>query len=1225
MIVPDLVVSAGIRAGTLSPYGHLQQTNGCTRLLGLDVCGVHLSMAGKAQVPAAAQAREEEWPFERRSNLGLLGGTIAGYQAVSARSTIVSTMASFLSRQFSFEEQGQRELRSECSNQRDPPTPPVTVAPRQDLEAYLDQLSSSASHLDRPVVVMPPNFGTMVEDQMQLLQRAHAAARGWLSASNIAGGCLDHEAAVSDAPHASRAAAQVEGRGLAAAMVQTRGRLQREALLAATLQEGSHDASDAAEATSSCQSSGQADGRLLMDLLSQPAAEGSGAGFDGCNPFEHAAAELAALDAKLASVQGSTASSRDEGAAAVACELHASSSEGSKDEELAAIRDRYHSCTQIECAMIAWAVGAIFLGLALRRRYNKAAGAEGDSTGAPQLQECSRPKQPPLVPPPPRLPPELSSASTHGRCSQIDPRVPSSDGRGPCVYVDTASQLTAAVRDLSQCERIALDVVHGGGSDVLWLQRDFNLFIVNLFDTEKACQVLGWQQRSLGYLLHRFCGIQANKSLGQLADWRVRPLPAELLDYARMDVRHLLFLADCLRHQLVAGEATHAPSTDTQQQKQPQGQGQEQEHSLLQRALHRSQAVAMARYQPTPPATAVDAAATGLLRRAAAAALEQHSRLTAEQVQELETVADCIHALAGWRDSAARAADEGLQCLLPDASLLRLAQAAAASVDSSASNLFGRYQGLDAQQLLDFLPPAAVGVDLPTCGCFPSCLKQQARQVAALLSDAASGQRPWVNADVQQLLSEARGGGGGSAKSARMRDPAARKRFVERFAAKTAVYEGCRMYSRDCELLCHTDRKKLEWYVMKGLAVKVCDEPLAVRLTFQHQTSDQQQGISEFYTSQKANMCVACGETGHYLRYRVVPACYRKALPERLKSHRSHDVLLLCVGCHALAASAAEKLKRQLAEELGVPLAPPPPGRQQQQQQQQRQQAAGEGAAVDVHAEHTSEAGGSSLDLSGHNVRRSALALQRYGDQIPEDRRRRLVSHVKSFLGTQLAPPGAGETQMLSEAELYGGLLAGLGPRTRRRMLRRWLQQGRTLPAVLAAEASAAAAAAAAAAGESLEADEGQEEASQAGQAPDAQSAGTAASGDEADVVGRAVGLTEQSSSGHAWHGQHVVCQLSAGGGDEALLQLCCRFRQCFAKSGPPLKINPRKTRGNTECAEELNAFFSCMALRGADVEDKCAQERRALTNCATAAARKGKAVNTVNYHLQRIGRMLRR
>ena len=32
-------------------------------------------------------------------------------------------------------------------------------------------------------------------------------------------------------------------------------------------------------------------------------------------------------------------------------------------------------------------------------------------------------------------------------------------------------------------------VVHGGGNDVLWLQRDFGLFLCNVFDTEKACQV----------------------------------------------------------------------------------------------------------------------------------------------------------------------------------------------------------------------------------------------------------------------------------------------------------------------------------------------------------------------------------------------------------------------------------------------------------------------------------------------------------------------------------------------------------------------------------------------------------------------------------------------------------------------------------------------------------------------------------------------------------------
>ena len=50
-------------------------------------------------------------------------------------------------------------------------------------------------------------------------------------------------------------------------------------------------------------------------------------------------------------------------------------------------------------------------------------------------------------------------------------------GKG-CVY---ARDLRDGV---SMCQ-----VLHGGDNDVLWLQRDFHLYIVNAFDTEKACQV----------------------------------------------------------------------------------------------------------------------------------------------------------------------------------------------------------------------------------------------------------------------------------------------------------------------------------------------------------------------------------------------------------------------------------------------------------------------------------------------------------------------------------------------------------------------------------------------------------------------------------------------------------------------------------------------------------------------------------------------------------------
>jgi hypothetical protein len=38
---------------------------------------------------------------------------------------------------------------------------------------------------------------------------------------------------------------------------------------------------------------------------------------------------------------------------------------------------------------------------------------------------------------------------------------------------------------------------------------------------------------------------------------------------------------------------------------------------------------------------------------------------------------------------------------------------------------------------------------------------------------------------------------------------------------KKPAYEGCRMLAQDGTLLCMTDRKRLEWYCTKGLAVKV--------------------------------------------------------------------------------------------------------------------------------------------------------------------------------------------------------------------------------------------------------------------------------------------------------------------------------------------------------------------------------------------------------------------
>lgn len=47
---------------------------------------------------------------------------------------------------------------------------------------------------------------------------------------------------------------------------------------------------------------------------------------------------------------------------------------------------------------------------------------------------------------------------------------------------------------------------------------------------------------NLGYVLDAVCGIKTDKSIA-LSDWRQRPLPDTLLQYAALDVRHLSAVA----------------------------------------------------------------------------------------------------------------------------------------------------------------------------------------------------------------------------------------------------------------------------------------------------------------------------------------------------------------------------------------------------------------------------------------------------------------------------------------------------------------------------------------------------------------------------------------------------------------------------------------------------------------------------------------------------------
>ena len=70
-----------------------------------------------------------------------------------------------------------------------------------------------------------------------------------------------------------------------------------------------------------------------------------------------------------------------------------------------------------------------------------------------------------------------------------------------------------------------------------------------LFDTELAGRLLGYPRVALGTMLEEMLGFRLAKE-HSAADWSVRPLPAEMLKYAALDVEVLTELRDALALQL---------------------------------------------------------------------------------------------------------------------------------------------------------------------------------------------------------------------------------------------------------------------------------------------------------------------------------------------------------------------------------------------------------------------------------------------------------------------------------------------------------------------------------------------------------------------------------------------------------------------------------------------------------------------------------------------------
>eukprot|EP01017_Pseudomicrothorax_dubius_P017453 TRINITY_DN19680_c0_g1_i1.p1 TRINITY_DN19680_c0_g1~~TRINITY_DN19680_c0_g1_i1.p1 ORF type:complete len:376 (-),score=93.91 TRINITY_DN19680_c0_g1_i1:34-1104(-) len=154
-----------------------------------------------------------------------------------------------------------------------------------------------------------------------------------------------------------------------------------------------------------------------------------------------------------------------------------------------------------------------------------------------------------------------------------------------------------------------------------------------------------------------------------------------------------------------------------------------------------------------------------------------------------------------------------------------------------------------------------------------------------------------------------------------------KEKMLGRMVRQKPVYENCTLLAPDGEILCKCDREKMEWYLKKGLGKSIDND--TVQLLFEPNTRRWQEMTDKdhkYYISAKVNQCVVCGNEKEFMKYHIVPILYRQYFPHGYKSHRSHDVVLLCLRCHEKANREADKRRFQLSEQYQVPIHIPTKG-----------------------------------------------------------------------------------------------------------------------------------------------------------------------------------------------------------------------------------------------------------------------------------------------------------
>lgn len=134
-------------------------------------------------------------------------------------------------------------------------------------------------------------------------------------------------------------------------------------------------------------------------------------------------------------------------------------------------------------------------------------------------------------------------------------------------------------------------------------------------------------------------------------------------------------------------------------------------------------------------------------------------------------------------------------------------------------------------------------------------------------------------------------------------------------------YGNALIIGKDGRHLCTLNRKRIEWYLKRGLAEEVTPPegyPRAIKLNFKAKLDIR--NPKDYELAIIRTECVLCGAKDKLTLHHVIPQCIRKLFPLHEKARSRQWCVLLCVECHKKVEDVTQAVYQKDYPKGGVPL-----------------------------------------------------------------------------------------------------------------------------------------------------------------------------------------------------------------------------------------------------------------------------------------------------------------